>query len=438
MSSEVQNSLPAVQQHPIETPASSQQCCIVEWAGHIWNWINEQILCPIGLFIQTLFSYCCHSAIPVAIDPHTRARILPAPSELTPANETIFSKKLVNLYSTCYMNATLQMIAATNAFNQSLTSAIPLPPRENFSTDQEHARAVAICENKQLFKGHLAAIIQKMRSPNTHERITATHLSDLFTLAQVCGWRKQFWQQQDPHEFTLFLRQALNEQSNFLHMACTQSFILDGAVQSHLGEEQMLSEIALEIPDVNAMQRTSPGTTMCDLIDLYTTETIENYKPRDESDETVSLHKKHHFLSPAPETLFIQEKRFGWNAHGPYRISTAVPGPMPFNPTLTVPFHEVNDRGEVTLSETKQYRLKTVICHHGGGSASSGHYTTLRAQHFNEQETWVLYNDAKEPQRYPSNDPAGLAPPIVSNIIKTNAYYLAYELVDDSLTGLPE
>jgi uncharacterized UBP type Zn finger protein len=416
-----------------EMPVSSEQCCMFQWIGRIWNWIRDEVFAPIARCFQIAFTYCCNSTIPIAIDDQTRARILEAPTELAKAQANVVSKKLINLTCTCYLNATLQMIASLNAFNGMLTTPIPLPQRENFPTDDDYQRALRVCENMQLLKGHLAAIIHKMRNPDKTDLITLDHLSDLFCLLQVCGWRKQFWQQQDPHEFLMFLRNALNEQNNLLQVVSSVSYSHEGITRTCLKTEAF-TEVSLGIPKTNAL-RDRTCTSMQNLIESSLEEDVEGYRPSEQSNERFTAHKKFHFLSPPPNVLFFQEKRFGWNENGPHRISTAVPQQMNFDPMLSIPFHTITTTGEqeeVTENETKQYRLKAVVCHHGGTDSSSGHYTAIVTQLQEEKEIWMHYNDAQAPKGFFNTAEATTIPTTISNKIKTDGYYLAYELVDDA------
>jgi len=413
----------------------SQGCCLINCIVKVWTWIKEAILDCIRLIFQSFGSCCSTTTIPLSIDESIRDQIAPAPSNLAAASEEVVSKKLSNLGNTCYLNATLQMIARVNAFNDMLTTPLPRPANDGLTHDQFQS-AVTRWENKQALQAHLSSIIHEMRTPDGSDTVSSQRLKVLFHLLQVCGWRKHIWQQQDPHELLLCIKGIFNSESlpnTQLRTVSKYSYQIDGEERSHLSrQEEQLTELSLALPVDRELKVTTDCKDMESLISHYLKEEdLEDFRPLGDGTPAVDTKKSLHFLSPAPELIFIQEKRFGSNQGQPYRISTPVPQEPIFNTEMSIPFYRRGLDDETTLleHETRTYRLVGAICHRGGKSAEGGHYTFVGAHRYQEKPLWVIYNDSRNPDS--CRDPLGnRTPPTISNKLKTEAYYLAYELIE--------
>lgn len=396
--------LPLDQQQPLE-PTSC-------WLGRCWAWIQLQIFDPIIQLFCSIFSFCFPPPIPLSINSNIRLTILNAPECLATASANLISKPLVNLGATCYLNALLQMIARLNGFNNLLITPLPLE--------------TAYLENKQLLKGHLAAIIHIMRSPD-NATVSIQHLKTLFHLLQVCGWRHQPTVPQDPQELLMFLRRVLCEdESSHLQKA----LILSYGSTTKVSRIERVSEISMALPEKDSPEITS----MTYAVQNYLApEFIYGYRPGDDGEEQVA-YKQSCFVGRPPDTLFVQENRFGATSNGrPFRISTPIPSGKSPVFDIKLPVYELSEGNISENAQEHLFKFTVAICHRGGQSIEGGHYTTITMQTKEDNTTvWTFYDDSKKPVQY-AGDASGAIPPLIANKIQSQGYYLGYERVEEIL-----
>lgn len=158
--------------------------------GRIWKWIVETIFEPISCFFQKLF--CSQSEIfdPLSFSLESIQEEVLMPVEHLPLPDAkVLQQTLPNIGSTCYMNATLQMIARSQFFDV-LFETEPKDP------------------NQQALQTHLKAIICRMRLGGSAENVTHANLRTLFVLCQANGWYRMAinrFTEGDSFEFLDFL-----------------------------------------------------------------------------------------------------------------------------------------------------------------------------------------------------------------------------------------
>lgn len=371
-----------------------------------------------------------------------KENVLSAPSELVPASDYVISRPLRNVGATCYMNSVLQLIARLNCFNEMLTHPICFSPPFQYpgeSTDDYDLRCVsarrefdATLEVKNALQGHLCAIIQQLRAPNTLDPIGARELSTLFKLLQLCGWRYTQNEQADPQELIAFIRMKLGDHMPFIQQKERFTYVMDGVSNTLWREGEELKEINLPLPLDTEGKLLPEYDTVDKLIECYSHENIaadpENlngFRPSSESPFCDAV-KDVFFVGDAPTTLFIQQKRFSFDAAS--MAASRIGAATPFSPTIQVPFYDSRDLSAPPV--LRQYRLKVAIAH-AGNQSNSGHYTTIAWQKYkaaadqNYEDTWVLYNDSQLNRYHPDLEKANS----VVNHLTSRAYYLAYELI---------
>lgn len=423
---------------------------------------SADIIRALGRIFRVEEEVLIASAIPVIWD-EVRSQSLSTSIPLPPPLERIISRPLPNLAATCYLNSVLQMISQLTSFNDMLTHEItfkPSPRRPDdsdrsyqFRYGQELSEFEKTIQQRKALQSHLRAVITMMRQGNaTNEPIDRNILETLFKLLQVNGWYKAPFTEQDPHELMSLLYTALGAKPSQIHTVDKLSCVKDGATLEATRNVTTIDDLQIPLPTDEHRNILPELDTMDALIQSYLHDRLvgENgWKPEGET-EFYDADKTTYIVEPAPETLFIQQKRFGFEinpetfAGTPYRINDLVP----FNPIITIPVYDPNDLNKVPVEHA--YKLKVVIGHDPGEygtstSVNSGHYTTwVRQKYFiteSEQDqnnpdqaigeykdTWVVYNDS-ERARYPSDPPH---PESLQLAIRQKGYYLAYVRVPPS------
>lgn len=383
------------------------------WLGRCWRWIQEKIINPILNFFASM---CQTEKVlemrPLQTDP------LQEPEELKEASESMISKPLPNLGSTCYVNASLQLIARLNFFNAMLTT--PIVDNDAY-TDIERD----LIKYREELRSHLCAIIHKMRGGDPDSSISREMMETLYTLLRKAGWNKNKYAQQDAHEFLNNLCDILSCPKKLIHsiakMSCELREKYNDTVQSDF-------ELLLPIPVDAAGKLPANYASMNDLLPFYRESMIEGYKPYKDA-PGVKAHKTLFFVdtetAQAPDTLFIELKRFDQNPDGTFK---RIDARMPYTPYMEIPIYEKRDTQdqdrpyEMVVKETRLYKFKAAILHHST-CCGGGHYTTLTQNQDAHNELLIQYNDRRTPNVAKAGSANGH-----KELIASCGYVFAYEL----------
>lgn len=372
-------------------------------------------------------------------------RTLNDPGELPAALDTTISRPLPNLGATCYLNSVLQTIASLSCFDEALTHELCMTPpvrQEGESLESFEARSQSAQERfltalpyRIALQNHLRSLIRMMRLRETNHPIPANILETLFHLLQVNGWYFSPGSQQDPQELLAWLREKLDSNVAPIHTITTHSYVQDGVTRS-FQKHALDSELILDIP-LSTGRRLDPAfNTVNKLIDYSFNRSgtdDEKVAPPGQTEQFATA-KHTCIVGEPPQTLFIQQKRFGFTPdplHPNGGTSFRIEGSTPFSPTITIPVYPENLQGEPVVHT---YKLRVVIAHHGA-STNSGHYTAWALQKYldedqqwtDHKDSWFIYDDAHDVQRYPPSDPDH--PQRMINEIRNKGYYLTYVLV---------
>lgn len=267
---------------------------------------------------------------------------------------------LPNLSNTCYLNATLQLMASSTHFDITLNTpvdVVEVPPSSPLQ-DQPQIR--------ELLRLQLQQIINGIRSNVTP---TGDDLNCFFSLLQLNGYDHLTSEQLDPDELYLFLADHL---PGFPHAAIAD-VIKDpqGAQVYHERTPHFSLEIPIPQPTVGQKEH-KPPLNFQDLVnDFFKEESIDEFFK--EKGVPLQGYKKQCSVlvdgSPPPAVAFNLKRLF-----------TDAQGSKRYAGTIIIP--------ETLKINNVDYRLKSCTLHTGG--AKSGHYRNLS---FQKDRTACLTND---------------------------------------------
>jgi len=334
---------------------------------------------------------------------------------LPKACDSTMSRPLTNLGSTCYLNALLQLIARFSCFDEMLTRPIEI---SDAGASPEQA---VIKKQQQALQHRLRKIIAFMRKPENLDPIPRGDLEILYQLLQINGWHHLPTSQQDPLELLTFLQDTLGAQPSKIDLIEKYTYQDKDGINQTFCKTATLADLQIPLPIDQNKQLVNEFDSMDKLLDNYTREAItgDNAWIPEGKTERHDLQKVSHIVGTPPNTLFIQEKRFGFSTEN--FTSFRICGSVPFSPTISLP---VYDQDDLAAPPTYYpYQLKAVIGHHGGASSNSGHYTTWALQQVADENNWIKYDDDKF-ELFETWQTG-----IVERDISEKSYYLAYTLI---------
>lgn len=179
--------------------------------------------------------------------------------------------------------------------------------------------------------------------------------------------------------------------------------------------------LSQEVVDVLPVEVTSSKSAQAALDQAWESESLsgENQYYLDDEDKKVDALKIIHPVN-APDVLFLQLKRFGYNYKGglmrPHRITRKVT----VSKYLKLLRYDPDD--PLVLLEELTYERVSAVLHHGQTTIESGHYTSMTWEmKENQKEVLVCHNDRSVACR--PSDSRSLAD------LHKKAYLLAYKLV---------
>lgn len=318
------------------------------------------------------------------------------PETLRRYDNSVALSALPNLGATCYLNATLRMMASTDYFDSLLT--VPLNQPRN-----------------EMSRKHLMRIIDVIRSG---KRVTHHEMRTLFSKLQESGWRSSSSQQQDPQEFvSSIIFTNLNASSRGLKVSDKIIWSTSEGTRFKVSEND-LYEVACALPftqakDSKVLTLREEFKTMEDIVQNYfAKESLPDYR----AEGALSTPEKIAYLSEAPPTLLIQAKRFMPGMKLKFDIPVFAPDSTEEVPQLKLPLYSPKIGSEEPVpAEICTYNLKSVICHLGE-SLNSGHYIVLVHEH---DKGWVCYDDSRT---------SVLSINEAKRLINKSGYYFSYEL----------
>ncbi|MDR3625011.1 MAG: hypothetical protein P4L16_07735 [Chlamydiales bacterium] len=352
--------------------------------------------------------------------------LLSLTGDLTKVDTSKKMSSLGNLGATCYMNASLWLIARLKHFDKLLT--IPI----NVDSENIEQRLKQGLANK--LQKHLAATIDRLRRQVPIER---KYLETLYTLIQSTGWPYDLGSQQDPEELIRHLINTFEEAHTGKNETVTQ--VIDTykltSVKSwsaDLEPQEYRATIELHLPSIEDKGEYLEEhiKTMEDLLENLHTSHFNNEnknqihigtEQKDGNDVQIYVDGEQHqyFTENAiPETLLVQIARMHYcmEANTSKRLDFPIPVFKEDEATLTIPIYKEQDN-KMIQTQIKKYVLSSAICHNGAGSIDNGHYINYSK---NDKGEWVRYNDSSQPEIVDFKD--------VKNAISINSYYLGYEL----------
>jgi hypothetical protein len=370
--------------------------------------------------------------------------ILEAPHVLAPATSETVMPKLSNIGMTCYMSSTIWAVSRFSCFDSLFTSELP-----NTSSDVDRQATT-------LLRQHLKAIVHKLRSG---EKVEKENLHALYNLMLASGWPHRLGSMQDPQELlNFFFNKFIKTDA-----ATPFSFMTTEQLSWQKEDNPLPSSKTIGRAEINYLLQLGPRTIANDIdpslpsvesiYDFNMTATLPNYKPykSDGDEREYEATKKTLIIGDAPDSLCLHFKRYqlGRRINGSLPIFDAL-DPSILNPTFTVPVY--HSKENLSLKETRTYKLKGVICHQGS-TINSGHYTFMSLQNIKNKEagplddhkespetnTWIHYNDLG-PQKPVSYDEGSDNFLELQTTINEDGYLLIYEIdnIDTAAGVLPE
>lgn len=242
---------------------------------------------------------------------------------------------LKNLGSTCYMNASLQLLASTPNFI------------ENLYNQQLIEKDLEILTIKTQLKNHLYHLLNDLAIGMEPSDLD---LFELFTLCQASGWHKHTltcFEQSNEQDFITFLLYTLNFSSNSIYLSSEECFVPKASSGSNL-------QISLPI---SLFEKVSISQTL----NIATDHPIESYEPN----PLLFIHLQRD-LKPSLESI-SDDISF------PRELSVHIDSQEVGAPKFT-------------------YKFIGAVCHEG--TLFEGHYTSV----LHHDERFIYLDDNKEPQ----------------------------------------
>jgi uncharacterized UBP type Zn finger protein len=331
---------------------------------------------------------------------------------LPKACDSTLSRPLTNLGSTCYLNAVLQLIARFSCFDEMLTHPI------DTSEAGVSPERTLVKKQQQALQHRLRKIIAFMRQPDNLDPVSHHDLNILYQLLQVNGWHHSPTSQQDPLELLTFLQDALGAQSSKIDVIEKYTYQDQDGTNQTFCKTATLSDLQIPLPIDQNNQLIKEFDSMDKLLVNYSQEMItgDNAWIPEGKTERYDLQKVSYMVGTPSNTIFIQEKRFGFSKED--MTSFRICGDVPFSNDLFLPVHHPEDLN--APPKYCHYQLKAVIGHHGGASSNSGHYTTWALQQVADEAAWIEYDDEKL-EMFESWQTG-----LVEKDISEKSYYLGY------------